>query len=587
MFQQRSLFELVNMSNPIRVLVIDDDPSDRLIISKMLMSHPDEFRVTCADGLDEAQLLYPTAGFDVVLLDLMLGPTVGVDTLKAFFEVRQDVPVVVLSGVSGEQVALDAVEAGAQDYISKDGVNYEITSRSIKYAIQRHELNRELQAQAASDAVTGLANRIGLADRLHVAMQRAKQPGSKGFAIAFIDLDDFKQVNDIHGHATGDLLLIEFAARLQRCVRKTDAIGRFGGDEFVVLLEDVAQSEDVGKFVERFESELKLPFIIDGRDFYVRASMGLVFYDDHYDSPDEMMRDADTAMYTAKEEGKSGHRWFTSEMRDSAVAKYGIEAQLRNALTNSEFELYYQPLINLQTKELVRFEALIRWHHPVRGLVSPLQFIPMAETSGLIVPIGRWVFEQACRQTARWRKTRGIDIGVSINVSPVQLARHSFVEDVFSTIDTSGVPMNRIELEVTETSVMVNPTRALTMLREFSSAGVRIALDDFGTGFASLSQLYDFEYDVLKVDRSFIGHMLSDGDMFVRAILAMAESLEIEVVAEGIEHPEQAKHLTSIGCQFGQGYYYGMPMPAADVNRFLDCDAYVAPSLLGTRSDLP
>lgn len=564
------------MRMPIQVLVIDDDPSDRFLFSTMLSAQPDEFVVTCASGLKDPLFTKAPEKFDVVLLDLMLGPTAGLETLRAFVEITTKVPLIVLSGVAGEDVALEAVEAGAQDYLAKDSADFALTSRSIKYAIQRHELKQQLKFQAESDPVTGLANRAGFAEALESAMERTVNEKGRQFAIAFIDIDDFKMVNDIHGHATGDRLLVQFASRLERCVRKSDVIGRFGGDEFVVILDDVNSNEDVGKFVNRFEGELAQPFVIDGRNYDVSASMGLVIHEPKYQTSDEMLRDADIAMYRAKDDGKSGHRWFRPEMRDNAVAKFGIGTQLKNAIGNNEFEVFYQPMVNLQTGQLIRFEALARWIHPVRGLISPLQFIPLAETSGMIIPIGKWVLETACRQTQEWREQFGVDLGVSINVSPIQLSNHHFCADVFSAVDSTGIPIDRLDLEVTETSIMKNPTSALAMLRELSSSGIRIGIDDFGTGFASLSQLNEFEYDTLKIDRSFIQAMLSEGDAFVRAIVSVAESLNLEIVAEGIEHENQADHLKLLNCHTGQGFLFGKPMPVSNVKRLLQSGVYTA-----------
>lgn len=570
------------MRMPIQVLVIDDDPSDRFLFSTMLSARPDDFVVTCAAGLEDPVFTEAIGRFDVVLLDLMLGPTAGLQTLRKFSEITSDLPVIVLSGVAGEDVALEAVEAGAQDYLAKDSADLALTSRSIKYAIQRHELKRQLCFLAESDPVTGLANRAGFGKSLDRAVKLAEGNNQQRFAVAFIDIDDFKLVNDIHGHATGDRLLVEFASRLERCVRRSDIIGRFGGDEFVVLLDNVDCNEDVGKFVNRFEGELANPFVIDGKNYDVSASMGLVIHQQHYQSADEMLRDADTAMYRAKDDGKSGHRWFSPEMRDKAVAKFGIESQLRNAILNGEFEVFYQPMVNLQTGQLIRFEALARWIHPKRGLISPLQFIPLAETSGMIIPIGAWVLETACRQMQKWREAFDADIGVSINVSPIQLSNHNFCADVFSAVEAAQIPVDQVDLEVTETSIMKNPTTALAMLRELSSSGIRIGIDDFGTGFASLSQLNEFDYDVLKIDRSFIQTMLSEGDTFVRAIVSLAESMNLEITAEGIEHGNQADHLKSLNCHTGQGFLFGKPMPVCNVERLLQSGVYTMGAIAKT-----
>ncbi|MCA9216856.1 MAG: EAL domain-containing protein [Planctomycetales bacterium] len=553
----------------IKILIVDDDDDDRSLVRNILARAGSPFLPICAESLSDGIAACDHDHIAVVLLDLMLVETQGLETVKRFRAAVSGIPIIVLSGLADEQIALKAVEHGAQDYLSKDDVNYQIASRCIHYAIQRQDLQSQLMRVALTDPVTSLPNRTKLNEELAAAMTKAGRDANYCFAIAFIDLDDFKVVNDIYGHSTGDRLLSDFAGRLQRSLGTYDSVARFGGDEFVVLLSDVGGNKDFSAFLSKLEIETSKPFIVDGRDHHITTSIGLVLYDNEYNSPGEMLRDADTAMYQSKRDRKAGYRWYCRSMRDEAVTRLGMESQLRAALEKEQFSLHYQPIVDLSTEKVVRFEALLRWNSPIRGNVPPAQFIPLAEASGMIVPIGSWVLRAACLQLAEWQQRFGESLKIAINVSPTQLSDNGFTADVFDAIYRSRVNTDCVELEVTESTVMKNPIKARSALTELSTAGVRISIDDFGTGYSSLAQLYEYNYDTLKIDRSFVASMLRDGHDFVKAILALAFAMELDVVAEGVECAEQASRLRELGCHFGQGYLFGKPMNSDDVEEYL------------------
>ncbi|MGZ4399711.1 MAG: putative bifunctional diguanylate cyclase/phosphodiesterase [Gaiellaceae bacterium] len=435
---------------------------------------------------------------------------------------------------------------------------------------ERKAFEEQLAHEAFHDPVTGLANRALLSDRVDHALKRA-QRGFPDIALLFIDLDDFKTVNDSLGHEAGDLALQEVARRLQILVRPTDTVARFGGDEFAVLLEGVVDSPEAADAAARILQALEIPMEIGGRQVFPRASVGICLVDRHVPVPDaaELLRNADVAMYMAKRDSKGSYRVFEPAMHERIVERLELRAELQSALEENQLELHYQPLVRLKGHEILGVEALLRWNHPTRELVMPDQFIPLAEDTGLIVPIGRWVLETACAEGVRLheRLTKREPLAISVNLSARQLQSDSIVADVRFALESSGLPASSLVLEITETVMMADTDFAVQRLHDLKALGIRLAMDDFGTGYSSLSYLSRFPVDILKMDRSFVGS--SENEALTSSIIALGASLSLEVVAEGIELREEEEALRDLGCELGQGFLYAGAMPADALLDFL------------------
>ena len=437
---------------------------------------------------------------------------------------------------------------------------------SLTDVTERRLAEERLQFDAFHDALTGLPNRALFLDRLDRALLQAARDASQRIAVLFIDLDRFKLVNDSFGHPIGDELLQETSHRLQSCVRPSDTVARLGGDEFVLLVGGLKHADDAICVAERVHSSLSDPMLVAEREVHVTASIGVVMNEGRYRSAVDLLRDADIAMYQAKARGRAGHALFRSELHGRARELLTLEGDLRRALREKQLRVYYQPIVELAAGRLVGFEALVRWMHPVRGLVSPADFIPLAEDTGLIVPIGRWVLEESLRQLAEWRggRAEACDLTVSVNLSPRQLSQADLVEVVAQGLARHGIEPERLKLELTETALMENADVAAEKLSALRALGVALSLDDFGTGYSSLGHLHRFPFQVLKVDRSFVRGLdgASGSSGIVRAILSLARSLEMTAVAEGVETDGEVAVLRELGCPYGQGYLFSRPVPA-------------------------
>jgi diguanylate cyclase (GGDEF)-like protein/PAS domain S-box-containing protein len=443
-----------------------------------------------------------------------------------------------------------------------------------------HDVTEQLRMQerlahaAIHDPLTGLPNRVLFMDRLSMALRRAERTGSD-VAVAFLDLDRFKLVNDGLGHAVGDELLQGVAGRLLETLRTVDTVARFGGDEFTILWDDVSDQEEVLSIVRRLLEDLQRPFALDHGPVFVTASIGVALAAGRSASPTSMLRDADTAMYLAKESGRNQMEIFEANSHTVALKSLQLINELHGALTESEFRLRYQPIIELTTGAVVAVEALIRWEHPTRGLLSPDQFIPMAEETGLIVPVGAWALRAACEQAARWNataQTLGLrPVEVHVNVSPRQLGSPDCVDSVAGAIEEAGIVPGVLCLEITEGTLMRNERAAADTLQELHALGVKISVDDFGTGYSSLSYLKHFPIDSLKVDRTFVDGLGEDPEdsAIVSAVVALAHSLGLTAVAEGIETEIALEELRLLGCDQGQGFLFGHPASAEDLDTVL------------------
>ena len=433
---------------------------------------------------------------------------------------------------------------------------------------ERKQAEEQLHHAAFYDSLTGLPNRALFTEHLQLAINRARQHPSHMFGMLFLDIDRFKNINDSLGHVVGDQLLEAVAERLARCVRPEDTVSRFGGDEFAILLSGINHAGEALTITERILRAIEAPFKLSGYDVFTSTSIGVALSTIGYTSTEEILRDADTAMYRAKEQGKGRIEVFDKVMHARAISRLQLENDLRHALERDELEVYYQPIMKLEDGSISGFEALARWQHPARGLVSPVEFIPVAEDTELIIPIGQWVLLQACRQVREWQRLFPSDkpLTISVNLSGKQFKQPDLVGQVKRILYQTGLDPRCLRLEITESMVMDDAEAAIGMLRQLRSLNVQLSIDDFGTGYSSLSYLHRFPVNILKVDKSFVTRMSVDEESLgiVETIITLASKLRMQVVAEGIETAEQWEKLKALQCRYGQGFLFSEPVPAAE-----------------------
>ncbi len=678
----------------VRVLLVEDSPDHaELIRTKLMRSKRIRTLIDHADRLEKGLQMLENNTYDVVLLDFSLPDSFGIDTFQRAHEVAKRIPIIVLTSLDDNDLAVQAVRLGAQDYLIKREADTRLLVRSILYAIERaaadealrkseerfalavrgandglwdwdfetdtifysprwkgmlgfstqevgdsprewldrihaddrppfrrhleahlagateqlefeHRMRNadgdyiwvlargvavrdengkpcrmagsqtditarkkaehQLQHDALHDGLTGLANRVLFIDRLACALADLRRQASPHFAVLYFDLDRFKNVNDSLGHSMGDKLLVGIARRLEHFLRPGDTVARLGGDEFAVLVHRVEDASGAIHVADRIQDVLSMNFSIDGHDVMVTASIGIAHSSTGYNSPEEILRDADIAMYRAKGEGKARYEIFDRDMHQSAVALLKLETELRRSVHRGEFEMNYQPIVSLANGRIVGFEGLVRWRHPERGIVLPNNFIAIAEETGLIVPIGWWVLRESCKQTCIWQNLFPKDppLWVSVNMSGKLFMRSTMVDELLGILEDTGLPPRNLRLEVTENVVMDHADLAVRNLMELRALGVQLSIDDFGTGYSSLSYLQRFHYDSLKIDRSFVSQLGSPGDSraIVETILNLANNLGIGVVAEGIETADQVDRLRRMQCPHGQGYWFSRPL---------------------------
>lgn len=466
-----------------------------------------------------------------------------------------------------------------------DGTAYRMAG-SLTDITDRKETEERLMYDALHDHLTGLPNRAFFLTLLDRSIRRAKRRSDYTFAVLFIDLDRFKLVNDSLGHGFGDQLLVELAERLKKCLRPGDVVARLGGDEFTVLLDDIREPSDATRVAERILAELQAPFELGGNETFTTASIGIALGTGGHDLPEYILRDADTAMYRAKSRGKARYEMFDEAMHARAVAQLKLETDLRRALAREEFRVRYQPIVELNSGKITGFEALLRWEHPERGLVSPGEFIPVAEETGLIIPIGRFVLEKACRQTAQWQRKypEYSDLSISVNLSVRHFQRPNLVEEVTEVLRLSGLLPSSLRVEITESVLMDDPEANKETIRALRKLGVQVQIDDFGTGYSSLSYLQRFSVDTLKIDRSFIAG--AETWDIVQTIVGLARDLGVDVIAEGVETEEQSRRLKALQCHRAQGYLFREPVDAETAERMLAASWRGRTSLVHRRSSV-
>jgi diguanylate cyclase (GGDEF)-like protein len=573
----------------IRVLLIEDNSGAAGRLQELLVEADCcQFELLHVDHLSKALERYKDGAIDLVILDLDSPENCGLDTLIHTQTQIPDVPIIVLTGNKDDELAIKSVQAGAQDYLVKGQVDRNLLIRSMRYAIERHRLLADIEKVrklehhlAYHDVLTSLPNRQLFYDRLYHAVAQAKRYRYK-VGVLFIDLDRFKPINDSLGHNIGDLLLKQVAQRLQVCIRKSDSVARLASDEFIIVLDHIMQSQDVAKIAQKILKELSKPYFLDGNELNVTASIGISVYPSDARDIDALVKNADTAMYRAKNEGNNSFKFYNVSMDAAVYKRLQLENSLRNAVKNGELILYFQPQVELKTNKIVGVEALLRWQHPQLGLLTPSKFISLAEETGLIVPIGEWVLREGCEQNQAWQRSGLPTMRVSINLSARQFRVARLKETVKRILDETGLSPNHLVLEITESNAMQNVEYTITTLNMLREMGVQISIDDFGTGYASLNYLKRFPLDILKIDRSFVSglHDFHNDWAITAAVVAMAHRLKLKVLAEGVENAEQLAYLKSLRCDEYQGFYFSQPIPADKLTKLLQSKARLPENLL-------
>jgi len=503
--------------------------------------------------------------YDAVLTDFHLSNDPDTNIVSSLLVIDEDLPIVVLTNDKDQNLACRVVQSGAKDFLNKATSDTRQIVLALERAIQRKLIEHHLAYYAQVDDLTGLPNRNLFKERLSRALIRADR-NEKIVALMIIDIDRFKHINDSLGHEVGDELLRIVGKRLSYCVRDGDTVARLGGDEFTILLEEVTNIGDPSIVANRLLESMMLPIEINGSELFVTLSIGITLYPIDNTCMQYLLRNADNAMYRAKEGGRNCYRYYTTEMNRDIEDRIHLDIKIRQALAKNEFELHYQPKFNIHDKQLVGAEALLRWNNEEIGSVSPTKFIPIAEETGLIQPITEWVVSEACRQNSEWQLQGYSPIIMAINLSPKQFNRVDIADILFRQIIFSDLAPKYVELEITEGALMEDINRSQEILKALKDRGICISIDDFGTGYSSLNYLKKFPIDTLKIDQSFVRDIMVDNDdaAIVSAVIAMAKSLRLNVIAEGVETKEQLNFLDSKGCCEAQGYFLGKPVAAKE-----------------------
>ncbi|MDJ1173075.1 two-component system response regulator [Roseofilum capinflatum] len=607
----------ISSSSKGNLLIVDDTLNNLRLLSNSLIEEGYKVR-----GVTNGQMAITAAKTippDLILLDIKMPEMDGYEVckqLKADAK-TQDIPVIFLSALDDVFDKVKAFQVGGIDYITKPFHLEEVIARienqlaltqakaeitklnsELEHRVQvrteqlqdmnqklistnkkleseiseRQKIQQKLLHMASHDALTGLPNRVWFMDCLIQALDRFKSDKNHQFAILFLDCDRFKMVNDSLGHLVGDHVLISVARRLQSCLRSTEVLARFGGDEFAILMHQIETVQIAINLAQKIQNSLTWPFHWNQQEIFLNASIGIVFSTPDYQEPEQLLRDADIAMYRAKGTHKT-YQVFDAFMRRNTQKRFQIETDLRLAIENEEFVLHYQPIISLKTGYISGFEALIRWQHPQQGFISPGAFIPIAEETGLIVPIGLWVVQEACSQFECWRKKEWIDdtVTMSVNLSVKQFNQSTLIDQMDRILVKTNFESKNLKLEITESAIMDNPDLATSALEKLKQRSIKLSIDDFGTGYSSLSYLHRFPIDTLKIDRSFISHMGEQGEnaAIVEAIITLAHHLNITVTAEGVETASQLTQLSKMGCEEVQGYFLSKPLEGEAMGELL------------------
>lgn len=550
---------------PVNILLVDDDELDRESVCRMLAkSLRQNFVVDEAKDFLEAESKIQVKHYDSFLIDYYLGERTGVELVKEIHKKDPFSSVILLTGLDETAIDKEAMRAGASDYLCKDQINEALLARTIEYSVHSNKLARERDFQSHHDSLTKLVNRKLFFDRLQHAVERSTRCGYE-CALLYIDVDRFKLINDDFGHEAGDKLLCDVAERFKNTVRTSDTIARLGGDEFAILLEDIGKAES--HFVsQKILRSIDIPFTISDSLIDVSISIGMTRFPNHTKNVNQLLKQADQALYLAKKDGKKTYRKYNDKLQKQLDRSKWLEHEFKIALKNGEIRPYYQPQYSLNTGVIIGFESLARWQHPVEGLISPGEFIPIAEKLSLITALTKTMIEKSATDFLAL-KTNYPSSRVAINISATDCNSDGLLSTVKKVTGDLGIYPSEIELEMTESVFMHDVDNARTVLNELHELGVRIAIDDFGTGFSSLSYLAELPIDVLKIDISFVQGIgiSSQKESIIKVIIDLANRLNIELVGEGVETQEQADFLRICGCQNVQGYHYSKPLPLEEL----------------------
>lgn len=577
-------FEMSNapVTRP-NILIIDDEESVRNLLRQILSQ---DYLCQTAVSAEEALGLLETESYALVLCDINMPGMSGLRLIPLISALAPDTVVVMISGEQMIDTAIDSMRVGAFDYIKKP-FEIEHIKTAVERALNHHSLltdkrkyenhleelveirTRELNYLSNYDALTRVPNRLLFEDRLEQALAAA-QHNKRPLGVLAVSLDKLDKINDSLGRASGDRLLCETAKRFVKLVEDGDSVARFEGREFVFLLTAITEPQDLIASAEKIKAALQTPFWIDNQEIFLTASIGIGLFPEDGTDAHALLKNAGAAMHRAKERGDN-YQFYTADINDKALQRLVMENNLRRALEREEFEVYYQPKVSVLSKQIVGMEALIRWHHPQQGLISPAEFIPLAEETGLIVPIGEWILRKACAQCREWQNSGSDFLSVSVNLSARQFEQPNLFEMVASILRETDFNPKCLELELTESSIMKNSDSAIKILKKLKKIGIKISIDDFGTGYSSLSYLIQLPIDVLKIDKSFIRKINVDkgNAAMAMAIVSMARNLQLKVIAEGVENEQQLQFLYLLGCDEWQGFFNSQPIPAVEFAKLL------------------
>tara|TARA_R110002126_G_scaffold63906_11_gene163917 strand:+ start:3222 stop:4949 length:1728 start_codon:yes stop_codon:yes gene_type:complete len=552
------------MTQQLQILLVDDDDVDRMTVRRALQLSGLDYELT--EAVDGAGALVACAAqqYDCIFLDFRL-PDADGDAIFAKMVDEHDchAAVIFLTGQDDEDLALKMMGSGAVDYLTKAEISATVLKRAVRYATARQQFLQELAELARVDVLTGLPNRSVFETVLTKAVAHAERAGDL-VAVALLDLDNFKKVNDTLGHPAGDGLLKLAAGRLAERGRATDTVIRLGGDEFAIIAPNIADAQGASRHAQKIVDTLAEPFRIDGQDLYVSTSVGIALAPPDGTEPADLLKCADMALYKAKADGRGRYHFYNEEMNIAAQDRRVLEANLRRALEEDQFELYYQPKVDIVTGQVLGTESLIRWNQPDHGLIPPDEFIPAAEKCQLIVDIGDWVLRETCRQNVAWRNAGIPALNCSVNLSPHQLKDSRLLASIDRALDESGLEHGCLEIEITESAILDNMAIISAFLGMMRMRGVSVSIDDFGTGYSSLTHLKQLPVDKLKIDRSFVSNLpASDGDAAITsAAISLGQTFGLKVIAEGVEDRAQLEFLRREGCDEAQGYFMSRPLPA-------------------------
>ncbi len=575
---------MVELENRPRILIIDDDEQIRLLLTRLLAS---QNNCTAVESAENALALLDEHSFNLIISDINMPGISGLELVPAILQKHADAVVIMVSGEQTIDSAIEAMRVGAFDYVTKP-VNIDHIEAAVRRALSHQKLveekrryenhleemvrerTAELEYLAYHDRLTNLPNRTRFIDRCHEAILEAKTNGHES-GVMLLSLDRFKNLNDTLGHEAADQLLKDVALRIRAALTDQAVAARFEGAEFAVLLERITESMEAEPVCQSLREVFRTPFAVANQEVYLTASLGVSFSSDSRNGVSSILQNAGAALYRAKAIGGNNHQFYTADMNAASLKRLSLETSLRHAIDNEEFITFYQPVIDLGSKDVIGFEALVRWEHPQLGMLAPCEFLDLAESTGMIIEISECVMRTACRQTLLWQKNHCKNLRTAVNVSARHFRQKDFLERIVTILSDSKLSPQSLELELTESSIMENPETAAEILEGLRKLGISIAIDDFGTGYSSMSYLKRFCVDTLKIDKSFVSGVATDGHnaAMVKAMITLAHDLDLRVVAEGIETESELAFLNKFSCDEGQGYLFSKPQPAKIAESFL------------------